>query len=252
MATVSNTTTYEISPAISEKLQSVRSLKRTLGLASAVFTGFAAFLVVMLCAMLIDWFTTPGNGSLRPWLTSAAFLIASLVTIANVGRVLKLYSQSALAAAEIDRSNPAMEERWSTLSETVSVSSDREQAHPALFRQLATEANGWVPQVVPKQVVSRKRLKTSAVALGFALFLLMVPFVVDGQQASVLLRRFFSPATSITLTQFQELPTELVLAQGESLKLKTRLAGRIPADANLTLLDRQSFPPVQCRDHLLR
>lgn len=228
----------EIAPVIDEKLRKVRLRKITLGLLGVALYSFAVLLLGMLLAMLLDAWTLPGNGALRPWLTLAVVATVAFGFVWGVRRVLRGAGELPWAAADVDHANPALEERWSTLTETANANLRVDEphqgaAHPAMYRKLASEAVAWAPRVVPQQVVSPRRLSRSALLLLGAVVLLLAALLFNFQQTSVLLRRFFAPTADITLTQIASLPGEVVVAKGETSVLEVALSGRVPDEATL-------------------
>lgn len=229
---------FEIAPVIDEKLRKVRLRKITLGLLGVALYSFAVLLLGMLLAMLLDAWTLPGNAALRPWLTLAVVATTAVGFAWGVRRVLRGAGELPWAAADVDHANPALEERWSTLTETASASLRVDEphqgaAHPAMYRKLASEAVAWAPRVMPQQVVSPRMLSRSALLLLGAVVVLLAALLFNFQQTSVLLRRFFAPTANITLTQIASLPGEVVVAKGETAVLEVALSGRVPDEATL-------------------
>jgi len=231
---------FEIAPVIDEKLRKVRLRKICIGLLGVTILSFALLLIGMLIAMLLDAWTLPGNGALRPWLTLAAMLAAAAVFVVGVRRVLRGARELPWAAADVDSANPELEERWSTLTETASENlrvdkGHQGAAHPAMYRKLASEAVAWAPRITPHQVVSPRTLSRSALLLLAAVVAMFALMLVDFQRATVLVRRFFAPTADITLTHFSNLPDGLVVAKGETAVLDVSLAGRVPDEAILDI-----------------
>lgn len=243
---------YEIAPVIDEKLRNVRSRKITIGLIGVALASLAVLLVGMLLAMLLDLWTLPGNGALRPWLTVVPLIAAGALLVAGVRRVIRQARALPKAAADVDNANPALEERWSTLAETAGTNvrvdaSHTGSAHPAMFRKLASEAVAWAPRVTPQQVVSPRKLSRAGLWLAVPLVAILVFAMVDYQQASVSLRRFFAPGSNITLTSIDGLPNDLFVAKGETAALAMSIAGRIPDEATLEIRDADG----NAKSHLL-
>lgn len=236
MATVSvDNRPDEVAAAIEEKLHRVRARKVTIGLVRTLLASAAVLLGGMLLAMLIDWLTRPGNDALRPWLTRVPLLATAATMGYLVWRLVNREAKMPLVASDIDHANPELEERWSTLTETNDAWHRGEATHPAVYRQLEKEAVAWAPRVEPRQVITRRTLRRPLWLLAAIFGVLFACMVLDIGQTAVLVRRFLSPHSKITLTKLGGVPASLVVAKGENASLKTELSGRVPESAELVI-----------------
>lgn len=236
MATVTRASgACAVEPAIGKKLRAIRAWKVAIGLSRVGLLAATVLIVGMLTAMLADWLTLPDNMALHPWLTRVALATASAVFIVGSWRMVSRHRWLSGAAADVDAANPALEHRWSTLTNVVEHEAT-ENPHPAMVRQLAREAIAWAPRVRPGHVVSMRHLAFAGVACALAIIAMLAPAFWDHERTLVLAARFWSPYADITLTRFDALPEEVIVAEGEAVTLEARLLGRVPAQAVLRLL----------------
>lgn len=235
MSTVVPYTDSRSAPRIDDTLRNVRWRSLCFGAASAVCVTLAVGIAGILCAMQVDYLTLPGNGALRPWLTAIPLTLAVGLGIWRVGKVWQRHASIVRAARDVDRATPALEERWSTLTETQDTEHDH--VHPAMRRKLAYEAGKWVGHVDAREVVSHRTLVQSIVGLAACCVLLLGLFVWSPVRTSVLMQRFLSPFQEITLTRIEGLPKRLVLPKYEPAEIQATLAGSIPESAELLLRD---------------
>lgn len=221
--------------AIEGALRKVWARKLTLGLFRAMLLAVAALLAGMAIAMLIDWLTRPGNGPLRPWLTRTVLLAALGTLLWCVADLLVRARRWPLIASDVDRANPGIQERWSTVTEVDDAYGRGERSHPAMVRQLASEAAAWAPRVAPRQVLPARVLRRPALAAAGALGLLIMPALVDPALTGLLVRRFWAPRADLTLTKLHDVPEQMVVASGESARLRAGLTGRVPQQATLLM-----------------
>ncbi len=218
-----------LAPEIAEKLRGVRGWSLLLGLIATVAASLGVLLGGMLLAMLIDWWTLPENGVLRPWLTSLPILAASAVLVVGSRRVIARQRVLWRAATEVDRTHPELDQRWTTLARAEG------ESHPAMHRKLTRESVAWVPRVAPAQVAPKTRLWHAGWILTPAFALLLAFFLADSQRAGVLVSRFLAPSKNITMTRLTGVSEGLVAARGESLDLSATIEGRIPNEARLEI-----------------
>ena len=236
MATVTRASgACAVEPAIGKKLRAIRAWKVAIGLSRVGLLAATVLIVGMLTAMLADWLTLPDNMALRPWLTRVALATASAVFIVGSWRMVSRHRWLSGAAADVDAANPALEHRWSTLTNVVEHEAT-ENPHPAMVRQLAREAIAWRcacgPDMSFQCVISPlPELRARWPSLR-----------CSRPRSGTMSGRWCSPRGSgrrmltLRLRALTALPEEVIVAEGEAVTLEARLLGRVPAQAVLRLL----------------
>jgi hypothetical protein len=141
-------------------------------------------------------------------------------------------------AREVDRAVPGLEERWSTVAELSSSNDPAEMlGAESMAHQVRREAVGLEHLVQPEHVTSTNDVKRSLIPLGGLVLAFLVLFVLDWQQMSVLLGRFFSPGANISLTRVVSESGDASVPRGEPFTLAAITEDRPREAATLFLRD---------------
>ena len=212
--------------AIVRKLVLVRSRKRWVHLATAALVALVVLFAAMGVAMLIDWLATLYDSRWRYVLTNTALSTAALTSL---GWLLVAWRRGMpwwRVAGDVDREFPELEERWTTMTRLpTSAAGNPQLVHPAMFRRVATEAARWEPHVDPQQIVSLSPLMRTMICLTAITLVLAVAVIFDARQTLVLVRRFWSPGSSISATELVNVPGNMVIGRGEPLLLSANVQG---------------------------
>jgi hypothetical protein len=221
---------------IARKLRLVRSRKLWVHVVNAVLLAVAVLVAAMGVAMLIDYLTTLYDSRWRYVLTNTALTAAALT---SVGWLIVVWQRSLpwdRLAGDVDREIPQLEQRWTTMTRLEPAdAANPEVVHPAMLRRVAEEAMRWEPHVDPQDMVSLTPLVRTMLCLTVLTLVLAVAVILDARQTIVLLRRFWSPGTSISATELVDVPGSTVVGRGEPLLLKAAVAGRSVERATLFL-----------------
>ncbi len=220
--------------AVMDKLNAVKGRTLKVRISTALVAAVVVLMAAMALAMLVDWLATLYDSQWRIALTYSA-LTAAGVTFCIWGMTAWRQSrQIRRAASDVDRGIPQLEQRWSTIAQ-LSTSPHAKNVHPAMYRKVAQEASSWSPRVDPEKVVSLEGLIHVLWGLTAITAVLGVAAVLDAHRTSVLLRRFWAPTSSISATEFVEVPGNVVVARGEPLKITAQMEGTLVRHATLTL-----------------
>ncbi len=233
---IQSNTPITIPDRVEDKLREVRGTRDRTRLIHAVVLGLLALFLAMAMAMFIDWAFTLFDTFWRSMLTLAALATAGGTLMATA--VAGYYRRRELAdvATDVDRSVPVIEERWSTVAELAAAPLDQQRRiHTGMLNRLSEEATRLEPSVVPQEVVQKRGLRYSLTALCGVVLLLLVAFVIDWQQTSVLVQRFWAPTANISATQLTVPANQVVAARGEPLSVKANMKGRLVEEATLFL-----------------
>ena len=137
---------------VQRKLSEVRKRKTRMDGLSAFIHGAVLFFVFMLFAMAIDWFFVLFSPTVRMILTGSTVLLALAATSASLARVVRFRRNWECVAATVDEHVPALQERWSTVTNLSETAREDSRVHPAMFQQVKKEAAQLEPQVHPQEV----------------------------------------------------------------------------------------------------
>ncbi|MEZ6088349.1 MAG: hypothetical protein R3C05_10055 [Pirellulaceae bacterium] len=233
---MSTITPHRYPTAIKGKLQTIRLRHAALSLSFALALGFATWMLFMVVSMAIDWMYPFASSWLRIVLTSttgiAALAVAGWLGIGPIRRAL----QWAQAADAVDREIPELEERWLTVT-SLSATDDSKLSpiERAMAAQVTSEAVAMERIVQPRRVASPVALRPALAAVMGGGCCLACMFVLSPEQTSVLLRRFFSPMSSVTATQLESATGDAVVPRGESIDLVVNMRGVQRSSAVLTI-----------------
>ena len=227
--------------AIAETLRTVS--QKTLRM--KCLTAFAVAVVVLLTAMglamLVDYLAVLYDSQWRSVLTATA-LVSSVLTLAAWIVVGWRYSRLHHSAVAVDRAFPDSQERWTTVSNLGSGGEAARNVHPAMYRQVATEAAQLNPRVSTQQVVRYEGFVTALKCLSTITAVLVLAVVINPRRTTVLMQRFWSPNAYISATEIGHSPSEQVIGRGESLDLVANLEG-LPVKTAVLMLEPEQGDP---------
>jgi len=221
---------------VASKLRAVRRRLWATSLAQMVVGTAVALLAGMTAAMAMDWAVVLYDARWRTVLTVVSLLPAAAVVAVCCARFIRSGRRLSLLAFRVDEMIPSLEERCSTIVELAENTDPPPVKGSAdLIRQIGLETAELAPQVRPEVVVPADFLRRSSLALAAAVAGLAILFLVAGDQARLLFRRFWAPGSQITLTRVMSLTGTRVVAKGEPLDLEARIEGRMRHAATLFL-----------------
>ena len=229
---------------ILRKLAQIRCRKWRISCAIAAVVGLMLLLAMMACAMTIDWFTTLYDSWVRIVLTSVTLAITVLSIIGWLGFAWRRLLRIDQLAREVDLNAPELEERWTTLVRLGRDAQNPQIVDGAMLQRIAGESAKSEPQVDPNRIVTATILRGPLIALACLILVLLLAACLDPRQSLVLFERFWRPTATISATQFNKLPGDLVVGRGESLDLAASTTGKPVQQAALFL--RPSNKATEC------
>ena len=229
---------HVVPESMQNKLCEVRRRQRMIGMGTAICGTLALLVTAVMGAMLVDRMMTLFDPMWRTALTLVTLATAAVTFLLWTALVLLRGRRAVQLARDVDRSLPNLEERWSTITQVhASTNGSAPQPHAGMLQQVTSEAVAWDTAVDPCEVVSPRRLYMAIAAFVFVEVVLLAVLVLDSSQTWVLLQRFMSPQSNISLTQITGIPSEMVAVRGEPLTIIAALEGRSVPKAKLTLRD---------------
>lgn len=225
---------FRVPTNMADKLAAVRDRTWKVRLATALVCGLAVLLVAMGLAMAIDRWATLYSPAWRTILTLSALTATAMTIGAWILAAWHHVSRVDRVAADVDRSVPKLEERWSTIAELSGPEKLRD-IHPAMLRQVAEEANQQAVQVDPQAIVRLKRFNRAVWGLTAVTGVLIVAVAMDSHRMAVSLKRFWLPMANISATEIHPVGQTGVVARGESLEIAAELVGTPVKEATLFL-----------------
>lgn len=227
---------HQFPAAIKGKLQSVRWRHAAISLAFAIVFACAAWLVLMLASMAIDWLYPFASTWLRIVLTgttvTASLGVACWLGIGPVRHSL----QWVRAASAVDSDIPELEERWSTVTSLSARDASKFSAlERAMAAQVTSEAVAMERIVQPRRVEPPVSLRPALASVAVAVGFIALVFALAPQQTSILLRRFLSPTLALTATQLNSVTGDKIVPRGESIDLNIAMRGVPRSSATLTI-----------------
>ncbi len=230
----------EVPAQVQNKLRDVRRRETRLKFLSGATSALAAFLAVMMAAMLVDWLFTLFSTPLRTILTLIALATGALLLLVWGLRPLISRFHATDVARDVDEAIPQLEERWSTVTELSETLDPPEiRGADAMIRQVTLEAAALEHQVTPEAVATTEKVQKSLYVLGGISAALLLAMLVNWQQTSVLLQRFWLPAADISMTKVTSVTGDTVIGEGESLHLEAVVENLPQASAVLFVRDSQ-------------
>jgi hypothetical protein len=225
---------YRVPLGVAEKLEQVRQRAWKVRLATALVGGLVVLLAAMGLSMAIDRWATLYSPMWRTMLTMSALVATGLTLCVWVVAAWRYVNRTERVAADVDRSVPDLEERWSTLAQLNTPERTRD-IHPAMYRQVAEEANNYTSKVDPHAVVRLTGFTRAAWCLTAVGAVLLIAAVMDFHRTGVLFKRFWLPMANISATEINNVSDHTVVARGESLDIAAELSGTPVTEATLFL-----------------
>jgi hypothetical protein len=225
---------YRVPLAVTEKLELVRARAWKVRLATAIVGGLVVLLGAMGVSMAIDRWATLYSPTWRSMLTLSALSATGVTLMMWIVAAWRYVNRVDRVAADVDRSMPDLEERWSTLAQLNTPEKTRD-VHPAMYRQVAEEANTSSPRIDPPTVVRLTGFTRAAWCLTAVAAILVGAAIMDSHRTAVLFKRFWLPMANISATEINNLSEHKVVARGESLEIAAELSGSPVKQATLFL-----------------
>ncbi len=220
---------------IAEKLQSVRKRSFKVRLITAVVASVVVLLAAMGLAMLVDYLAVLYDSGWRSVLTMSALVAAGATLVAWILVGWRYTRRLQRSAQVVEQSFPDLEERWTTVTSVSSSPAASRDVHPAMYRQVASEANRWSGRVDSEQVVRYDGIVRALICLSAVTAILVIAVLISPRQTTVLMRRFWAPQAYISATEINHQPEGAVIGRGESLDLVAQLDGLAVKSALLML-----------------
>jgi len=223
-------------PVMDTRLRQIGRRESTLRLWTGLADALTLFLAAVLVALLLDWTFTFFSPSVRAGLTVAALATGVVGLLLQV--IVPRFRRPSLAdlAAQVDRAEASLEERWQTVAE-ITAAAERNQASgsPVLFDQVVKEAVAREHLVDSHHVVPARSFRKHWWLLAGVTAAHLVLYVVDAPQAFTLMCRFLAPTAPISLTQVAAVDGDMAVPRGEPVQLKAAVTRR-PRSAGLLYL----------------
>ena len=225
---------FRVPLAVADKLEAVRARAWKVRLGTALVGGLVVLLAAMGLAMAIDRWATLYSPTWRSLLTLSALAATGFTLVAWIVAAWRYVNRVERVAADVDRSVPNLEERWSTIAE-LSAPEKARDVHPAMFRQVDEEANKYSAHVDPLDVVRLNGFTRAAWCLTAVAAILVFAAILDSHRTAVLFKRFWLPMANISATEIHAVSQHGVVARGESLEIAAELKGTPVSEATLFL-----------------
>lgn len=228
--------------AMEQKLRQIRWRQTLLASVRAVAIAASVLIVAMVVAMTLDWSFTLFSTGVRTGMTigSVALAVAALIVVGAPPLLAAL--RISHAAANADDEVPQLEERWTTVTSFAkSEHQPTSTTGKAMLQQVTSEAVAMGRLVRPTQVARPTAIRPATLTLGACGLVLAAFLAINWAQTSVLMQRFWSPATNITATQLTSVTGDVEIPRGESIDLVTELSGLPRETATLELATGDEF-----------
>ena len=232
-----NSLPSEISNRLEEVLQRDLKIRWLNGIIRGLAFAFAIMITAMIIDLMIGWLS-PGArwlmtlGSLGTVLTGfGLWLIIPLLRRPNTIDI----------AQTIDKKNPDLEERWSTVAE---LSNNQDPAavrgSEAMIDAVKDEAQKLNYHINAEKIIPDAPIRMATKWLAGVAAILLAFVAWDYPQARVLLTRFWLPSSDASLTQIDVLTKAQKVPIREALSLEAQITGRIHEDATFVTLRESS------------
>ena len=208
------------------KLRSVRWRQATMSAVRAVAISAAVLIGAMIVAMSLDWCLTIFSTPVRILLTTASLSLCVVTLLCTGVRPIVAAFGWTRAAGNVDREIPQLEERWRTVA---SFAESRHQpsnvTSKAMLQQVMSEAVAMSTLVRPKKIVRTVSLRCPMIAAAVCGLALVGFMLLNPDQTSILMRRFWSPLLNISATQLTSITGDAVVPRGQSIEIVTEMSG---------------------------
>ncbi len=228
--------------AMEQKLRQIRWRQSLLAFLRAIAISASVLIVAMVLAMAFDWSVTLFSTSVRIGLTIGVVALAIVALVVAGLPPLLAALRITRAASNADDEVPQLEERWTTVTSFAnSEHQPTSKTGQAMLQQVTSEAVAMGRLVRPTQVARPTAIRPAAIMLGACGLIFSAFLAINWPQTSVLMQRFWSPATNITATQLKSVTGDVEVPRGESLDLVTELSGVPREFATLELATGDEF-----------
>lgn len=228
--------------AMEQKLRQIRWRQSLLAFLQAIAISASVLIVAMVLAMAFDWSVTLFSTSVRIGLTIGVVALAVVALVVAGLPPLLAALRITRAASNADDEVPQLEERWTTVTSFAnSEHQPTSKTGQAMLQQVTSEAVAMGRLVRPTQVARPTAIRPAAIMLAACGLIFAAFLAINWPQTSVLMQRFWSPATNITATQLKSLTGDVEIPRGESLDLVTKLSGVPREFATLELATGDEF-----------
>ena len=198
-----NKTTHDLVKNIEPTIRNVDRRQKRMVTSRLFLVALATFLILLFTGLALDYLFAWRSPLMRwifPLLAFAGTIWLGAKVFLSFGR----REQLDRSVRDIDSAYPALEERWSTVTNlSASKDSDAVKGSPELLAQVANEASGFTEQVSATQVVTHQSIRKPGLTVLLASVALLALFVALSQFSGKLSKRFFSPWNPVTLTEIQ-------------------------------------------------
>lgn len=228
-------TKMDIPTPLLNKLTMVRRRKVWVGICVAGLVALVVLLVAMAGAMFVDWSITLYEPTWRLILLLTVLCATGATLLWRTVWAFRQVRKLTAIATDVDREVPQLEERWSTVTEIFERSHDDAlNIDPVMMSRVTDEALKWEPQVDPQNVVAWRNVRRPLAALAVVVVVLIGAMFMDWRQTAVLMGRFWSPNSKLSLTIIDGLD-DFVVGRGEPLSIEAELTGRTVDEATMFL-----------------
>jgi hypothetical protein len=198
-------------------------------------------LVVMMLSMALDWLIVLFDHRWRASITLLSLSVAAVTFLLRCIRPLIIRYRLSKVAFSVDRAIPALQERWSTVTELAENNDPPEiRGSDNLIEQVSQEAADLNHLIEENNIVSKQALTRCIYPVSAVAVVLLLLFVFDHQMTSVLMKRFWAPTSDISLTRIHSLTGDRVVPKGEPVILEAQTQGRLTESADLFITDHQN------------
>ena len=232
-----NKTTQDLVKNIEPTILNVDRRQKRMVTARLALIALATFIILLFTGIALDYLFAWRSPIMR-WVFPLLALAGTIWLGAKVLLSLGRREQLDQSVRDIDSAYPALEERWSTVT---NLSSSKDSAavkgSPELLAQVATEASDFTEQVSAQKVVSPKSLARPSLAALLAAVALLAFCLGLSQFSGKLGMRFFNPWNPVTLTEIKDSTADAPVARGTDLAITASITGKVPKTARLVIRD---------------
>jgi hypothetical protein len=235
---VMNASSSTVPAGMLHMITRVRWRRRLLEGAALGLSAGAFLIALIAAAMALDWQFAWTGPALR-WLPSLMALVIGCVALGLLARRLMSRRPLRDEARDIDRTIPALEERWCTVTELSGTKRDPAlKGSPELIEKVVAEASAFERQVHPEAIVTADSLRWPAILCLSAVVIFGISAFSVAGNLGTLMHRFFVPWDDVTLTHLETATTPQRVVRQSPLEINASLAGRLPKTASLVLQDQ--------------
>ncbi len=222
---------------VRSRLQAVQERELRFRWLHGFVRSLALALGVMLGAIALDWAFGWLSASMRWFMTvSALGTAAAGLILWLILPVLRRPNQVAVART-VDEKVPALEERWSTVTQLSSNQDAPEvRGSESLIQAVTKEADKLKIHVDADKLISMEPVRLASRWLAGAAAVFLIFLAWDFPQAKILLTRFWLPSSDASLTQIKLVDPTKHVPIHEPLELNARIEGRLPSEGATIIL----------------